>query len=224
LDVYAAAALTDEYTAMAEDIIASHPCIEIRITFAWSSDLATQSNEGAPADAFASANEAQMESVADHIVGSSTVFASNTLTIAVPYGNPGGVTDFASLATPGLVVVVCAPEVPCGAATAKVEASLGVRLSPASEVTSVTDVLGAVSSGEADAGLVYVTDIARADGVEGIPFAGSDAAQTLYPIATMDTGDAADASGQFVDYVLGPQGQAALAAAGFASPDASVEK
>lgn len=218
VDVYAAASLTDVFTQIADEYMAEHPSIEIRLTFAGSADLAAQINEGAPADVFASANEKQMTVAGDHIDGESELFASNTLTIAVPAGNPGGVTDFASLANPNLAVVVCAPEVPCGAAAVKVEKALGVTLSPASELTNVTDVLGSVASGEADAGLVYVTDLARAKGVEGISFTGSEVANTSYPIAVMTTGDAADASRGFVDYVLGAHGQAALAAAGFARP------
>lgn len=224
VDVYAASSLSDVFTQIADDYMAEHPGIEIRLTFAGSSDLAAQINEGAPADVFASANEKQMTVAGDHIAGKSQLFASNTLTIAVPKGNPGGVTDFASLATPGLAVVVCAPEVPCGAATVKVEEDLGVHLSPVSELTNVTDVLGSVASGEADAGVVYVTDVIRADSVEGIPFAGSEAATTRYPIAVMTTGDAADAARGFVDYVLGPRGQAALGAAGFASADTTAGK
>lgn len=188
------------------------------MTFAGSSDLASQINEGAPADVFASANEKQMDAVSDHVDGAPELFASNTLTIAVPRGNPGGVTDFASLANPDLKVVVCAPEVPCGAATVAIEESLGVTLSPVSELTNVTDVLGAVSSGEADAGLVYVTDIARAPGVGGIPFAGSEAAVTRYPIAVLTSSHGRDDARGFVDLVLGPKGRAALASAGFGAP------
>lgn len=165
-----------------------------------------------------------MDAVSSHIDGAAELFASNTLTIAVPTGNPGGVTDFASLANPNLEVVVCAPTVPCGAATLEIEQSLGVTLSPVSELTNVTDVLGSVASGEADAGLVYLTDIGRAPGVEGIPFVGSDAAITRYPIAVMTTGDAQDAARGFVDYVLGSEGQSAMAAAGFAAPDATAGK
>lgn len=221
VDVYAAASLTEVFTRIADDYMAEHPGIQIRLTFAGSSDLAAQINEGAPADVFASANEKQMAVAGDHIEGKPELFASNTLIIAVPAGNPGGVTDFASLAKPGLKVVVCAPEVPCGAATVTVEKALGVTISPVSELTNVTDVLGSVASGEADAGLVYVTDLARAKGVEGIPFAGSDTAATYYPIAVMTTGDAAEASRGFVDYVLGAHGQATLAAAGFARPGSS---
>ena len=224
IDVYAAASLTVVFTQIADNYEATHPGTQVRLTFAGSSDLAAQINEGAPADVFASANEKQMEVAGDHVDGASTLFARNTLTIAVPEGNPGRVTDFASLARPGLAVVLCAPEVPCGAATVAVEQSLGVMLSPVSELTNVTDVLGSVASGEADAGLVYVTDLNRADGVEGIPVEGADAAATYYPIAVMTTGDSPDAARGFVNYVLGPYGRAALSAAGFASPAASAGK
>jgi len=221
IDVYAAASLAEVFTTLAADYEAAHPGVTLRLTFAGSSDLAAQINEGAPADVFASANEKQMTVVSEHIDGHSQLFASNTLTIAVPAGNPGGVTDFASLANPDLAVVVCAPEVPCGAATTALEKALGVTLSRVSEFTNVTDVLGSVASGEADAGLVYVTDLARAEGVEGIAFYGAESASTSYPIAVMTTGDARAASRGFVDYVLGPTGQTALNAAGFARPGSS---
>ncbi len=224
INVYAAASLTEVLTSLADDYEAAHPGVTVRVTFAGSSDLAAQINEGAPADVFASANERQMGVVGEHIEGDAVLFASNTLTIAVPSGNPGGVTDFASLANPDLKVVVCAPEVPCGAATATLEKTLRVTLTPVSELTNVTDVLGSVASGEADAGLVYVTDLARAEGVEGIGFVGAESASTLYPIATMTSGDARAASRGFVNYVLGPDGGAALAAAGFAPPNGSARR
>ena len=215
VDVYAASSLTEVFTSLAGAYEDDHPNVDIRLTFAGSSDLASQINEGAPADVFASANESQMGAVGEHIDGTAALFASNTLTIAVPRGNPGGVTGFASLADPGLKVVVCAPEVPCGAATSILENTLGVTLSPVSELTNVTDVLGAVSSGEADAGLVYVTDLARATDVEGISFAGSDVAVTRYPIAVLAASHARSDARDFVDFVLGPKGRSALANAGF---------
>lgn len=221
VDVFAAASLTDVFTTLADAYEADHPGVTIRLTFAGSSDLASQINEGAPADVFASANEKQMDAVKSRVDGEPELFASNTLTIAVPLGNLAGVTDFASLASPGLKVVVCAPEVPCGAATAAIEESLGVTLSPVSELTNVTDVLGSVASGEADAGLVYVTDLARAKGVEGIPFAGADAAVTRYPIAALEGARSPKEARGFVDFVLGPQGRTALADAGFGAPGAA---
>ena len=219
INVYAAASLTDVFTELAADFKLEHPEVDIRFNFAGSSDLASQINEGAPADVFAPANEKQMEAVSEHIDGTAKLFARNTLTIAVPTGNPAGITDFASLAKPGVAVVVCSAEVPCGAATEKVEKTLGVTLSPVSELPNVTDVLGSVASGEADAGLVYVTDIARAKGIESIAFAGSEAAVTRYPIAVLTPSTSSSKARAFVDYVLGPKGLAALAAAGFALPD-----
>ncbi|NTV39477.1 MAG: molybdate ABC transporter substrate-binding protein [Demequinaceae bacterium] len=216
VDVYAAASLTDVFTVLAHDYESAHPGVTVRLTFGGSSDLAAQINEGAPADVFASASEKQMADVSGHIDGVPRPFASNTLTIAVPEGNPGGVTDFESLTNPDLAVVICAPEVPCGDATVEVERALGVTLSPVSELTSVTDVVGSVASGEADAGLVYVTDLARADGVEGIAIPGAESFATFYPIAAMTTGDAGAWSRGFLDYVLGTHGQAVLKAAGFA--------
>ncbi len=218
VDVYAASSLTDVFSQLAKGYESAHPGIEIRLAFAGSSDLAAQIVEGAPADVFAAANERQLASTGEHVEGEVQVFASNTLVIAVPLGNPGGVTDFASLASADLDVVVCAPEVPCGAATVELQASHGVILSPVSELSNVTDVLGSVASGEADAGLVYVTDLERANGVEGIAIAGADASATSYPIAVMTTGDARVAAKGFVDYVLGQRGQAMLADAGFAPP------
>lgn len=218
VDVYAAASLTAVFTTLAANFESSHPGIDIALTYGGSSDLATQIAEGAPADVFASANESQMERVREDLDGDVAFFAVNMLTIAVPEGNPAHVTDFASLAQPGLVLVTCAPQVPCGAATAQLEGRLGVELQPASEEASVTDVLGKVASGEADAGLVYVTDIARTSGVEEVPFAGSELAANRYPIAVVAQGDAGAAAREFVDYVLGPAGQRTLASAGFGAP------
>ena len=95
------------------------------------------------------------------VAGAPVNFASNTLTIVVAPDNPKGITSVADLARPGLNVVVCAPQVPCGAATRRIETRPAVSLTPVSEESSVTDVLNKVTSGQADAGLVYVTDARR---------------------------------------------------------------
>ena len=149
---------------------ADHDGVKVEFNFAGSSDLVAQIQQGAPADVFASADEANMEKLtADDLQGSDPqTFASNTLEIAVPPGNPAGIESFQDLAEDGLNLVICAPEVPCGAATQTVAESAGVELKPVSEEQSVTDVLAKVTSGEADAGLVYVTDvIAAGDDVRG---------------------------------------------------------
>jgi molybdate transport system substrate-binding protein len=141
------------------------------------------------------------------------------LTIAVPPDNPAGVHSLRDLAKQGTKVVVCAPEVPCGSAAQKVERSSGVTLKPVSEEQAVTDVLTKVESGEADAGLVYVTDVRAADGkVKGVPFPESSSAVNTYPIATLSDSKHAKLARAFVKLVTGSTGQSVLAAAGFAKP------
>lgn len=219
--VFAAASLTQTFEELAEGFEAEHPGTEITFSFAGSSDLAAQLVEGAPGDVFASANEANMTKLVDAELadGEPTVFATNVLEIAVPPGNPSGVTDFGSLADPQLRLVVCAEAVPCGAATAAVEAATGVVLTPVSEENAVTDVLGKVASGEGDAGIVYATDVLGADGaVEGIPFPESAEAVNRYPIVQVAGSPNAALADAFIAFVLGQDGRVALAAAGFGMP------
>ena len=143
-------------------------------------------------------------------------FATNTLTIVTKPGNPKGITSFADLANADLAVVVCAPGVPCGSATEKVEANTGVTLTPVSEENSVTDVLGKVTTGDADAGLVYVTDAKNAgDKVTAVPFPEAAQVVNVYPIATLAEAAQPDLAAKFVTLVTGPEGQQVLAAAGF---------
>jgi len=221
ITVFAAASLTTTFEQLADAFEAEHPGTEITFSFAGSSDLVAQLIEGAPGDVLASANEATMDQLvaADLADGAPTVFATNSLEIAVPPGNPAGVTDFASLADPELQLVVCADAVPCGAATAAIEAATGVTLAPVSEENAVTDVLGKVASGEADAGLVYGTDVLAAAGaVDGIAFPESAEAVNRYPIVrVVGSGNAALADA-FIAFVLGAKGVAALESAGFGGP------
>ena len=146
-------------------------------------------------------------------------FASNTLEIAVPPDNPAGVASLKDLSKPGTKVVVCAPEVPCGSAAQKVQDASGVTIKPVSEEQSVTDVLNKVQTGEADAGLVYVTDVkAAGDKVKGIRFPESSSAVNTYPVAVLADSKNKDLARQFVDLVTGDAGQQVLADAGFAKP------
>ncbi|QJU53150.1 molybdate ABC transporter substrate-binding protein [Herbiconiux sp. KACC 21604] len=222
ITVFAAASLKGTFTELAQDFEAEHPGTTVELTFAGSSDLVTQITEGAPADVFASADEKNMTKLTDAglIAADAPVdFATNVLTIAVPPGDPAGVTGFADLADPALKVVVCAPQVPCGAATATVEEATGVTLAPVSEESSVTDVLGKVTSGEADAGLVYVTDvIAAGDAVEGVAFPEASEAVNTYPIATVGDSAEQELADAFVAFVTGDTGRAVLEAAGFGAP------
>ncbi|MGB6182395.1 MAG: molybdate ABC transporter substrate-binding protein [Rhodococcus sp. (in: high G+C Gram-positive bacteria)] len=219
--VFAAASLQSTFTEIGEKFEQSHPGSTVRFTFAGSSDLAAQLTQGAPGDVFAAADTANMSKVvdADLIDGTAVDFASNTLTIVTPPGNPAGIGSFADLTKPGVDVVVCAPQVPCGAAAEKIETAAGVALSPVSEESSVTDVLGKVTSGQADAGLVYVTDASGAgDTVTAIPFPESSGAVNTYPIAMVRGSQASDLAREFLQTVTGPDGQSVLAAAGFAAP------
>jgi molybdate transport system substrate-binding protein len=217
LTVYAAASLTSTFEELGADFEADHDGVTVEFSFAGSSDLVAQIQQGAPADVIATADTANMDKlVADDLLGADPVnFASNTLEIAVPPGNPAGVQTLQDLASPGLNLVICAPEVPCGAAAQGVAEAAGIELNPVSEEQSVTDVLNKVTTGEADAGLVYVTDvIAAGDDVQGITFPESAEVINVYPIATVGDSDEADLAQQFVDLVLSDTGQAALAEAG----------
>ena len=219
--VFAAASLTGTFTELAEQFDAAHPGTSVQLNFAGSADLVTQITEGAPADVFASADEKNMAKLTDAklVAGEPVEFATNVLEIAVPPANPAGIDTFADLAVPGVKLVICAPEVPCGAATAEVERASGVTLAPVSEESSVTDVLGKVLSGEADAGLVYVTDvIAAGDAVEGIEFDESAEAVNTYPIAALADAEASDAAAAFVAFITGEAGRTVLSAAGFGRP------
>jgi molybdate transport system substrate-binding protein len=219
LTVFAAASLKKTFTEIGARFEAEHPGTKVTFSFAGSSDLVAQLQQGAPADVFASADTKNMDKVtaASLTTGSPVNFATNTLEIAVPPGNPATITSFQDLAKPGVKVVVCAPEVPCGAATKKVEQSSGVTIKPVSEEQSVIDVLGKVSSGEADAGVVYVTDVKGAgDRVEGVAFPESSSAVNTYPIVALKSSRNAALAAEFIASVTGEPGQGILAAAGFA--------
>lgn len=221
ITVFAAASLKSTFTDLGKQFETDNPDTKVTFSFAGSSDLVTQLTQGAPADVFASADTKNMTKAADAglLAGDPVDFATNTLTIVTPPGNPKGIASFADLAKPGTTVVVCAPQVPCGSATEKVEKATGVTLTPVSEESAVTDVLGKITSGQADAGLVYVTDAAGAgDEVTAVPFAESSGAVNTYPIAVLEQSKDSAAAKKFVDLVTGPEGQKILAAAGFAAP------
>lgn len=221
ITVFAAASLKSAFTEIGGQFETDNPGSTVEFSFAGSSDLVTQLTQGADADVFASADTRNMDKavVAGLVEGGPVNFATNTLTIAVAPGNPKEIRTFADLAKPGASVVVCAPPVPCGGATEKVEKATGVTLSPVSEEPSVTDVLGKVTSGQADAGLVYVTDAAGAgDKVTAVAFPEASQAVNTYPIAVLKDSEKAELAHRFVDLVTGEAGQKALAKAGFAKP------
>ena len=221
LTVFAAASLKQTFTEIGKEFEKQNAATTVMFNFAGSSDLVTQITAGAPADVFASADTNNMTKAVDAgaVSGTPVNFAANTLTIVTQPGNPLQVASFAGLARKDLQVVVCAPQVPCGSATAKVEKNTGITLQPVSEESSVTDVLNKVQTGQADAGVVYVTDARAAGGkVTAVPFPESTAALNVYPIATLTDAGQPGLAEQFLRLVTGPDGQKILQDAGFAPP------
>ena len=221
ITVFAAASLKASFTDIGAAFEKANPGVTVKFSFAGSSDLVAQLQQGAPADVFASADTATMDTATkdDLVDRAPAEFATNTLEIATPPGNPAGIDSLDDLARPGVKVVICAAAVPCGAAAAGVEKAAGVDIRPVSEEQSVTDVLGKVASGEADAGLVYVTDVKGAAGkVAGVPFAQSSAVVNTYPIAALSSSKHLDVARDFRDFVATGPGQDTLKAAGFGAP------
>ncbi len=218
LQVFAAASLQEPFEEIGERFESEHEGVEVEFTLAGSSTLVEQIRQGAPADVFASADTSTMDTLgrAGLQGADPAVFTTNTLMIAVPAGNPAGVTSLHSLTADGLNLVVCAPVVPCGAATETVEQAAGLEFAPVSEEQSVTDVLNKVTTGEADAGLVYVTDVQKAgDAVAGIAFPEAADAVNDYPITTVKGAENAELGQKFVDLVADDAGQEILAGYGF---------
>ncbi len=216
--VLAAASLKAVFTTLKPTFEAANPTADVQFSFGGSSDLAQQIVNGAPADVFASANESQMKVVQDagKLAGTPQPFVKNVLTIVVPPGNPKNIHSFADLAKPGVTEVVCAPQVPCGAATVKIEKVTNIKLSPASEEQDVLSVLSKVSEKVADAGLVYVTDARSAAGkVQEINFPEANQAVNTYPIAAINNAPHAQLAEAFVAFIHGPEAKKRFADAGF---------
>lgn len=221
LVVFAASSLTQAFTDMGAVIQSENPPTAVEFTFAGSADLLAQLAGGAGADVVATADTATMDRAARAglLAGEPVVFAGNTLTVVVAPGNPERITSFADLGRPDLAVVVCAPQVPCGAATAKLEDVTGVRLAPVSEESAVGDVLAKVATGQADAGVVYTTDARAAGGnITEVPVPASSGVVNVYPIAVLKQARDPEAARRFVDFVTGDAGQRILWAAGFVQP------
>ncbi|WP_119697712.1 molybdate ABC transporter substrate-binding protein [Microbacterium halotolerans] len=212
--VFAAASLQGAFEEIAADFEAEHPDVDIRpIVTDGSNVLITQIEEGAIPDVVATANEQTFDRITDD-VSDARIFATNTLVIATPPDAESAVADLADLADPELDVVLCAPEVPCGAASRALLDSAGVEFTPASEEQNVTAVLTKVETRVADAGLVYRTDVVGRD-VGVVDVTGADEVVNRYPIGVLDAAPEPDAAAQFVDYVTGDTGRAVLEAHGF---------
>lgn len=220
LTVLAAASLTDTFTTLGKQFEASHPGVTVRFSFGGSSQLAQQIVSGAPADVFAAASPATMKTVSDakDVSGTPAIFVRNRLVIAVPQDNKAGVKTLKDLSNPKVKVVLCAEQVPCGAAAKKALALAGIKVTPVSLEQDVKAALTKVELGEADAGLVYRTDVKAADGkVQGIDFPEAAKAINDYPIAGLAHAGQPALAGEFVQFILSAQAKGVLTQAGFES-------
>jgi len=217
VNVFAAASLTGTFTQLGKDFEAAHPGVKVVFNFAGSSALAQQINQGAPADVFASAAPKNMDQVTDK--GTPTTFVKNKLEIAVPKGNPAGITGLKDFTVEDRKIALCAEQVPCGAAAKKVFETAKLTPRPDSLEQDVKAALTKVSLGEVDAALVYRTDVLAAkEKVDGIAFPEADQAVNDYPIATLTKAPNPDGAKAFVDFVLSAQATLVLTEAGFAAP------
>lgn len=215
LSVFAAASLTDAFTTLGADFSAAHPGVKVVFNFAGSNDLVTQLQQGAPADVLATADTASMDG-AGSLAGAPQAFAGNKLIIAVEPGNPRHITGLADLARNDLKVVLAAPEVPAGKYAQEALDKVGVSVTPVSLEVSVKGVVTKVSLGEADAGIVYVSDVdAAKDKVDGVAIPDGLNVIASYPIATLNDSTYPGDAKAFMDYVLSDEGQKVLADNGF---------
>ena len=237
LIVFAAASLTDAMTDLEQIFEAAHPGVDVLMNFGGSSRLATQLQEGAPADVFASANEAQMANVVEAGVvdGSPRLFASNRLVIITPAANPAGIEEMADLARPGVSLILAVPGVPIRDYSDQIVAGLStpdglgadfgdaVYANLVSEEDNVRQVVAKVALGEADAGMVYTSDVTPdvADDLLTVAIPDDVNVVATYPIAPLTGGHAPDLGAAFVDLVLSEKGRAVLIKWGFGPVDAT---
>jgi molybdate transport system substrate-binding protein len=221
LIVFAAASLTDAFDELGEAFVDANPDVEVVFNYAGSQTLANQINEGAPADVFAPANTTQMDAVADagNLAGEPDTFTTNLLEIAVEPGNPLGVGGLADLTDPDLVLVLPAEAVPAGRYAREALVAADVAVTPASLEQDVRAALSKVELGEADASIVYASDIVASDGrAEGVAIPAEQNVVASYPIAMLADAPNALAAEAFVAFVLSDAGQEILSANGFEAP------
>lgn len=220
LTVVAAASLSDAFDAIATAFEAEHEGVDVVLSFDGSAKLATAIVEGAPADLFASADGANLTKVADEGLtsGESVAFATNVLQIVVPGGNPLGIESLDDLTSPDVKLSLCGPVVPCGKYAAQAFEAAGLEVPPAGDQESVKGVLTQVQLGEADAGIVYLTDVLAAEGVEGIDLAEDQQVVATYPAAVLADASNPEAAGAFLAFLTGDEARSILEDFGFGLP------
>lgn len=222
LTVLAAASLEQSFAEVAEEFISDHPEVTIDFNFAGSSTLVQNLQAGSPADVFASADETNMDKAQQaDLLNTATLdlFASNTLVGIVPADNPASVSTLDEANAKGVNLVICAPQVPCGALSQKLAHRAGISLNAVSEEQQVSDVLGKVRSGQADAGLVYATDAALFPAeVNVFDIDGATEEVNHYPIARTANAKHPGLADAFIEFVRSETGQAILESNGFNTP------
>src|SRR6202171_3146481 len=218
VSVFAAASLTASFTALGASFQTASPGVTVKFNFAGTPTLVTQIEQGAPADVFASADTVNMDKLtADgYTSGTSRVFARNQLEIVVAPGNPKGIAGLADLAKSGVIYITEGPTVPAGKYSLQALATAGVKVTPKSLETSVTAVISKIELGEADAGIVYTTDVkAAGNKVQGVQIPAANNVIATYPMVAVKGTKNADVANAFINYVLSSTGQSTLASFGF---------
>jgi molybdate transport system substrate-binding protein len=219
--VFAAASLKESFTTLGERFEKDHPGTKVTFSFSGSDSLAAGITGGAPADVFAAASTSTMEIVADHeeVAGTPTAFVRNQLEIATLPGNPDRISSLKDLTRPGLKVVLCDKSVPCGAAAQTALDASGLKLTPVSYEQDVKSALTKIELKEADAAVVYKTDVrAAGDKVDGVDFPESAEAVNDCPIALLKNAPNPEAAKAFIALVKSPEGQKVLTDTGFRRP------
>lgn len=218
LTVLAAASLRDVFPKIADDFEKDHEGVTVEFSFAGSSGLAAQVVSGAPADVLATASEATMDTAADAVTDP-TVFTSNLLEIAVSPDSEVSISQLSDLAKPGVTLALCQEDVPCGASAKTLFTQAGLTVTPATYSADVSAVLTLVANDDADAGIVYRTDVKSAgDQIVGVEIPADQNVSTTYPIGVVKASEHQDLAQAFVDQVTSDAGQQLLTEAGFSAP------
>ena len=221
LEIYAASSLATPFAYAGIAFEKEHPGVKVQFNLGASSDLARFVQEGAPADVFASADAANMDKVEseDLLESPSVIFATNYLEIIVEKGNPLNISSLEDLSNLDLIFVTTNPDVPIGQYTAEVLRKAGVSITPDSFESNVKGIMLKVASGEADAGIVYHSEVIAADGqVEGIKIPTEFNIVAKYPIGIIKNSENKKQAREFIDFLLSPKGQALLTQYGFKTP------
>lgn len=218
ITVFAAASLTDSFKALSTAFQTAHPGVMLQFNFAGTPTLVTQIEQGAKADVFASADTTNMDKLKGDgfTVGTPQVFAHNQLEIVVAPGNPKGISGLADLAKPGVIYISEAATVPAGKYSLHALAKAGVTVTPKSLETDVKSVVSKIELGEADAGIVYTTDVKAAGSkVQGVPIPAAYNVVATYPLVSVKGTKNSAVANAFIAYVLSSAGQSTLESFGF---------